>query len=288
MSCSREKLIKFYLSYDKRVNNEYINSIYRKKYDYTSSEVLADLRKLVDLRFPYYDEYEIRDVKGTFVDYLVRVLDKFKDDRVYNNFVNVAHNTNVITLPNLDYDESRAFIQADKKGNISLNIALPDADDSSLLHAIKMHELGHLFIFSCNPNRKVDLYEYSEVPSMFLEYLMYSSVDPENGLDDFITNRTVSINDALVDLDDDLFYAENPNLLMIPERIYGTRLSSSISMIEGIDYTLNLIEREKELKGCATDAISRVLLGESTCEEEARKLDIDTSKLKKVKKLTIN
>ena len=285
MAKDRETLVNFYLAYDKKINNQLMSMLYEKRYDYDSPKTISLLDGLCGLKLPYVDSYIERSVDKPFLDYFGIVIDKFQSEEVYDHFENVYLNTEFKPIEGLDYDESRAVLTLNENGSIIPMILLPDDDPSALLYAALMHEYGHLFIFTYNGKRPVDSYEYSEVPSIFLEYLMYHSISRREGLNDFTNNRIISLNDSIGDLKEDLYYAKNPHFLMLPSDIYSSCLSASLCIPESVEYVLNLIEREKELKGCSFESMGRVLLGQSTCEEEAKKLDIDTSKFVKVKSL---
>ena len=286
MLTDREKLRDYFIQYDKNVISDFVKEYYKLKYDYSSPLTIAMLEDLINCDFSNFNDIVVKDTDKPFKDYFLSVNKDLKDERVYNHFLSVLSSAKIIKREGYDFENTRARITMNDDRSNSLTIEIPSKSDSNLLYAALMHEYTHLFMFTKNKNRQVDCYEYSEVPSMYLEYLMYKKMDPENGLSDFINNRIISIKSSLMDCEEDLLYAKNPNYLMLPTDIYNAPLSSELSIPEGLEYVLNLIDREEELKGCSYDLIAKVLLGVSTCEKEAKILDIDTSKFKKIKKLT--
>ena len=106
-----------------------------------------------------------------------------------------------------------------------------------------------------------------------------------DGFPYFINNRLVLLNDTCEDLRDDLYYANNPHFLGIDEENYEGVLSANNAYLESLEYVLNLIEREKQDSRTVNKSISRILQGESTCVDEAKKLDIDTTCHKQLRKV---
>lgn len=267
------------------LKNLYNAGNYKLKYDYTDKKVLGSIQDLASLEIPYFYEQFYTKVNYPFLDYLSVVLSSFDNEELINFFASIYLKTKVIYDKNLDIDDCKASMSIGKNGNLTFSVHLPELDhNTNTLYAAFIHELAHFSMML--GNSKKDYYEYSEVPSMFFEYLMYEGITPSYGYSFFVNNRMSSLKNGLSDIKSDLVFAENPGFLCLSQDVYQLPLASAISYPEGVEYVLNLIDLMKSNEKDVYKSISKIILGESTCREEAKRLDIDTSKYKKIKKLT--
>ena len=76
-----------------------------------------------------------------------------------------------------------------------------------------------------------------------------------------------------------------PLFLGIDPKYYGNAIASDLCYVESFEYVLNLIEQLKTNRKDVQLSISNIILGETSCIEESKRLDINPTKFKKIKKL---
>ena len=249
--------------------------------DYKDPSTLKRISDFCNFFKEYNELFLYREIDILFIDALANLLDRIDDDKISEFFIKAYLDSKII-YDDLDISESKAAIFS-KDGKINYQVMLPDKyKNTNLSYAILTHELTHYLL--ALKERKIDAFEFSEVLSIYFEYLMYQETSID-GFPYFINNRLVLLNDTCEDLRDDLYYANNPHFLGIDEENYEGVLSANNAYLESLEYVLNLIEREKQDSSTVNKSISRILQGESTCVDEAKKLDIDTTCHKQLRKV---
>ncbi len=250
--------------------------------DYTDPLVIKRIQDAT-VNLPMFDGPLIFcEAKNSYIITLADLLSNIGDDDIQGFFVN-AHNNTVLTyVDDLLFGESKAKIirTGDK---LIYQVCLPNREKTSnLSYAVITHELSHYTL--TNDDRPKEAFEYSEALPMYFEYLTYNEAC-DNGYHFFINNRLASLNDDYKDLKDDLEFAGKPSILGIDPNYYQEYLAKGNCYLESLEYALNLIDRASEDKKAVYESIRKILLGESTCLEEGKVLDIDTSRYDKLQKI---
>ena len=281
----REKLAKHYTLYNRMLKKTYDSLGYKLKYDYNNKKYLNRIEKLASI--PISDDYLFAyiDVPYSFIDCLSSVLSNFDNEELMNLFTAMYLDTTIDLDDTMsDIGECRANVSATPDGKFDFTIKIPeDYKNTNILYAALLHEYAHFSTMIKNINS--DYYEYSEVLSMFFEYLMYENITPSLGYQFFINNRVTALKETLSDLKDDLLFAKSPSYLEIPFDTYKLPIASALSYSDGFEFVLSLIERMDFDSKEVYKSMSKIALGLSTCEIESKKLDIDTSSYKNIKKL---
>lgn len=250
--------------------------------DYTDPLVVRRIRDITcDL--PNFDmPFIFENSRDSYLVTLIELLNRIGDEDIKTFFVNAYNNTVITHIDDLMFGESKVKIFK-KDDRVIFQICLPSSEkNSNLSYAIITHELSHYML--TNDDRPKEAFEYSEALPMYFEYLTYNEVC-DNGYHFFINNRLASLNDDYKDLKDDLEFAGKPSILGIDPKYYQEYLAKGNCYLESLEYALNLIDRASEDKKAVYESIRKILLGESTCLEEGKVLDIDTSRYDKLQKI---
>lgn len=282
----QERMQNYYDSYNKYLKKCVEALGYKLKYDYKDKEFLMKLRDIMCTQVPLEYQKNQFMVDEPFSHYLYKVIFDFDSDIVIDFFSRALSMVQIIEDPSLDLEDCKSGFYKDLKNDrLEYKISIPKSDfPSNLLYTAMMHELSH---FNMIYAKQGDFYEYSEVLSMFFEYLMHEAINEGKGYDDFINCRMEMFKNMNQDGKEDINYALNPSLLKLEKSIYAYPLATSVSYIEGLEYVLNLLDRRAEDRSLVDEVINRVLLGEMNFKDVSCILDIDSSKYDKVNKLLI-
>lgn len=256
---------------------------YKLLYDYKDKEFLKKISDLTKREIPDSYKFIFNPVHEQFIDSLYNLLKNFDDQEVSDFFNYVFRHSRIRHSNRLNINESKAVTTIDQDGKYKFDIEVSNITSVDILAAEIIHELTHFssFIYS----NKEDALEYSEVLSMFFEFLMYEELLKEKGKDTFISNRMSMLQDNFKEMQENIHYAINPSYLEINPEVYTNVLASDLTYIESFEYVLGLIERREKDKTAVNNSVKDILTGKSTCVDEREKLDIDTSSYKKLKKM---
>ena len=281
----KNKIINYYNSYYNMLKRTYDFLGYKLKYNYCDKEFLNEMKKYASIPIP--DDFQVSyiDVQYNFYDCFLNILNDFNNEELMELFKNLYSKTNIVDDSNLDINECRSFIIPSNDNSYNYLINIPkDYSQTNILYAALAHEFAHFFTMVNNQNQ--ELYEYSEVLSIFFEYLMYEYITPFFGYQFFVNNRLAALKNNFSDLKDDLRYANNPHYLDIPSDMYSLPLADAISYSDGLEYVLLLIDKMNcDNKKDVYNSMAKVALGLSTFSQEAKRFDIDTSSYNNIKKL---
>ncbi len=285
LNLTQDQLKKYFTGF----SNAYASKIlkfgkYKLLYDYQDKEFLKKIADLTERKIPSDFKFIFNPIYEQFSDSLYNLLKNFNDQEVTDFFNYVFEHSRIKHSDKLNIQESRAITTIDKDGKYKFDIEVPNITSVDILAAEIIHELTHFSSFIYNSNKE-DALEYSEVLSMFFEYLMYEELLKEKGKDTFISNRISMLRENFKEMKENLHYAINPSYLEINPEVYTNVLASDLTYIESLEYVLGLIERREDDKRAVNNSIKDILTGKSTCIDEREKLDIETSNYKKLKKM---
>lgn len=281
-----DKKIKFYKSSNERHKiSRDIWGLYLKN-DYSNKEYLMKLKELCNLIQGINPYFSYSKVHESFSDDLIKILKMMNDDRIISFFQNAINGSSIDYCDDLYVGETKALLVNEKESsNSKLHILFPTTNlNTNISYSALIHELVHYSLVK--PHVK-EAMEYSEVLSMFFEYLMYMNTS-DAGDQYFYNNRLVSLCNDKTCFNEDLNFALDEDILGISPEYYEGALSSSATYYDSLEYALQLIERNGEDKKLVMDSIGKILQGESSCDIESKKLDIDTSSYKELKKIITN
>ena len=143
------------------------------------------------------------------------------------------------------------------------------------------HEFGHIPYI--NNKTKCDYYEYSEVLSIFFEYLSCLYLYKDDAYDFFLKQR------LKIAKDESCFYLDSYNCDYYENEYHYRYLENSkldnLKYILSLDYVLNLIDIYNNDKSIIKELIDSVVSGESSFKEKQINLGIDDNCLKLIKEL---
>ena len=284
MAIDNNKIRKMYINRDKMLNKTFEVCHFKLKYDYTSDDTLNKIASLLENQTNRNKELIDLEVEKPFYEYFFEILDELDSDKIFNLMSAFYFKSEILKDRDRTIVDCYSRVDLDKDNNLKYSINLPDQErDSSMLYAAHTHELIHLPQFT--RKRHFEYLEYSEVLSMYFEYLMYEKINPGKGKKIFINNRVKQLGYNKDDFESDLYCAKNNKELELDRSKFSLLLADHLSYYEGLEYVLSLIDYSKEnSKKKMSDLIYRVLFDESSMKEEAEKLRIDTSKHSKILK----
>ena len=142
------------------------------------------------------------------------------------------------------------------------------------------HELGH--VPTLRNSAKGDFFEYSEVLSIFFEYLSCISLYGDNAKEFFIQNRLNNSKDEALDY---LKFYNDTNCLNNHHYLYFQNMKKDrIKYICSLEYALYLIDLYNEDKVKIPKVIDNVICGYSSFKETEKELDININSYKKLTK----
>ena len=284
MAIDKEKLKLYYINKDKLLKRTYDFCGFVLKRDYTDDKIIDKISNLLSHKIP--SNYQLIDQKEKkpFVENYFNVLYDFDNEKLYDLMTMYYLKTNVLKDKNITIEDCIGGIRFGENNEEIYSINSPDQDDTSLLYASYIHELFHFPQLIQRKNK--ECYEYSEVVSMYFEYLMYEELFPNMGLNVFVNNRLYHLEDLRLDFIDDVIARRNYEYFNLPKETFSILLGSYMSYYEGIEYVLNLIELNKNDPKEVKKMITRILFDNSSCKKEAEKHNIETSSFSKlIKKL---
>ncbi len=276
------KFSNYYISYNKIKKEVFSKTNLKLKYNYCDINVLEKVHNVTSINIPKQYTNTERKVNSSFIDYLSIIIAEMDNEKILEYFEKVLEISR-FNYSEIDMDESMSRIIS-KNNELLFDVVLPKRkENTDLLSAATIHELSHFSLFLSKD--KKDVYEYSEVLPFFFEYMMYSAIHKEKGKNKFISNRMKMIEDNINDLETDLFYAMHPNYLGINPENYEYSIASALTYIESFEYVLQLINLKEKDKDIIYDEIGKMLIGESTLERSAKKMDINIDDYKNIYKL---
>lgn len=280
---TEDQLGRYYVHYsDFYMASTILPGKYKLMYDYQNPIFLERISKLVENEIPINYSFKLHPVFVPFNNFFENLLIKFNDERVSKFFKYVFQNCNIKSNDKLNIYESKSIIKSSKNGETSFNIEISDVSCVDILAVELIHELTHFYSVY---KKTYDALEYSEVLPMFFEYLMYQEIYNEQGEDIFVNNRLFMLKENFGNLKETLNYAVNPSYLKIDTKFYSEVLASDLCYIDSFEFVLSLISKSKENKEEVNRIIGNILSGTTTCIEEAKRKEIDTSSYKNIKKL---
>lgn len=141
------------------------------------------------------------------------------------------------------------------------------------------HELGHLPYLRVGGRK--EFYEYSEILSIFFEYLSCLKIYGDEAYNNFLKIRlNIAKEEALAFLEANKqdFYEDNYHFFYLENE-----KRDHIKYVISLDYVLNLIDIYNTDRKTITDLIDSVVVGYSSFKEETKKLNIDNDCKKLVK-----
>ena len=274
---NKTDMANYYIKLNNRLANLCMNCHFQLKYNYDSDKY-RELSRLVSIPIPESYQSSAIEVVNPFLDNLVGLLEKIDDEIIRSFFIKVYSITK-FKEDNLPVSECSSKIVVDN-GDYALQVFVPKREvETNLVHAAIMHELAH---FSLLYSNKPEFLEYSEVLSMFYEYLMHKEISDFFGDKLFIDNRMDMMRKTFSDLEQDLHFARRPELLGINKRFYRLPIAESVSYIDSLEYVLNLKDRRQEDKSYVDKHLGRIIIGEETFGELEKDLDFDVSKHEKI------
>ncbi len=282
----QEKMQNYYISYNNYLKKSAVALGSILKYDYKDKEFLKKLKDIICAAIPIEYQKEQFLVNRPFSYYLSKVIFDFNSDIVIEYFGRVLSVVQIVDKdPDLELEDCIGRFYKDSNDMLEYKIFIPKTDfPSNLLYTAMMHELSHFYMIYA---KQEDFYEYSEVLSMFFEFLMHKAINEEKGYNDFINCRMEMLGNMNRDGKDDINYALNPSILKLQRSTYAYPLATSVSYIEGLEYVLKLLDRREEDRPLVDEVINRVLLGEMNFRDVASILDIDSSNYDKINKLLV-
>ncbi len=285
MAIERDQLKQYYIYKDRMLDKTFDVCHFKLKYDYGDIKTINKIEALLENQVQDNKKLIDTEVNKPFYEYFFEILDEFDSDKIFNLLSAYYFKSEILKDRDRTIADCSSRIDIDVNNNFKYSIKLPDLEkDSSMLYAAYAHELVHFP--QLNRKRNYEYMEYSEVLSMFFEYLMYEKINPGKGKKIFINNRIKQLWDNKYDFENDLFYAKNNHVLELKRDKFALLLASYLSYYEGFEYTLSLIDYTKENnQKKLSDLVYNVLFDESSMKEEAEKLRIDTSKYSKILKI---
>ena len=281
-----DKIREMYINRNKLKQKTFQNGHFKLKYDYTANETLNRLAARYENQHFNNRDYMDMGVKRPFCDTFLEILDSFDSDKIFNLLSRIYCSTEIVSKPNLFIEDMITDIEVNRDTNeLRYRIIGPEQEkDTAMLYASYAHELLH--IPQLLRKRYYEYYEYSEVLSMYFEYLVYDKISHGNGKKMFLNNRIKQLNMNKSDYEDDLSIAKNNHLLEADRDLFSLQLAEDVSYYEGLEYALALIDYTNEHgKKKMGDIIYRVLYDQSSMKDEAEKLKIDTSKCSRLLKM---
>lgn len=253
------------------------------KNDYSDKELLALLQIMVSFIMSKRRNLICLYADDNFDEAYRNMLLKTGRAEIIENFNRAFREANIDYVDGLDYSESKTRIVKDVNGELQYQIKFPNVlISTNLSYAALAHELTHFVLY--RNSKKWTSIEYSEAMSFFFEYLMYLE-STKDGEFYFLNNRLYGLGYEGKSFRDDLKYAQNPQILGIDEQCYVGPIAAAACYYDSLEYTLGLIEREKTDPKDVYSSVGKIITGESTCEKEAHRLDIDTSSYKRLRKV---
>ena len=285
MAIDNEKLVKFYLKRSKFLNNTFNNCKFKLKYDYSSTKTLDRIYSLLDFHNNNKKQLIDFEVDQPFHEYFFDVINDFNNKKLFDLMSIYFFKTEILKDKDKTIEDCYSVIHPEKDNDFKYLISMPDQEkDTAMLYASYAHELIHFPQLLRRKN--YEFMEYSEVLSMFFEYLMYEKMSNGKGKEIFINNRIVQLNDNRNDLETDLYYAKNNDILGLPRETYSIILADYLSYYDGLEFVLNLIDYDDvNDKKKISDLLSRVLFDKSSMKNESENLEIETSGYSKILKL---
>lgn len=285
MSLSNDILKKIYINRNKMLSKTFNSAHLKLKYDYTSELTLRKIESILENQNSSSKEFIDFEVNKPFYEYYFEVLDDFDSDKIFNLMSSFYSKVEILKDAEKTVADCSSRIGIDQDSQFVYSINGPEQEsDTGMLYAAYAHELAHFPQFV--RKRNYEFAEYSEVLSMYFEYLMYEKMYPGKGKKIFINNRIKQLYDNKSDFEKDLFYAKHDSILNLPRDNYSFTLADSLSYYEGLDYVLSLIDYSKENnKKEISDIVYRVLFDLSSMKDEAERLKIDPSKCSKILKI---
>lgn len=285
MSLSNDILKKIYINRNKMLSKTFNSAHLKLKYDYTSELTLRKIESILENQNSSSKEFIDFEVNKPFYEYYFEVLDDFDSDKIFNLMSSFYSKVEILKDAEKTVADCSSRIGIDQDSQFVYSINGPEQEsDTGMLYAAYAHELAHFPQFV--RKRNYEFAEYSEVLSMYFEYLMYEKMYPGKGKKIFINNRIKQLYDNKSDFEKDLFYAKHDSILNLPRDNYSFTLADSLSYYEGLDYVLSLIDYSKENnKKKISDIVYRVLFDLSSMKDEAERLKIDPSKCSKILKI---
>ena len=285
MSLSKDILKKIYINRNKMLSKTFNSAHLKLKYDYTSELTLRKIESILENQNSSNKEFIDFEVDKPFYEYFFEVLDDFDSDKIFNLLSSFYSKVEILKDSEKTIADCSSRIGIDQDSQFVYSINGPEQEnDTGMLYAAYAHELVHFPQFV--RKRNYEYAEYTEVLSMYFEYLMYEKMYPGKGKKIFINNRIKQLYDNKSDFEKDLFYAKNDSILKLPRESYSFALADSLSYYEGLDYVLSLIDYSKENdKKKISDVVYRVLFDLSSMKDEAERLKIDPSKCSKILKI---
>ena len=140
------------------------------------------------------------------------------------------------------------------------------------------HEFGHIPVMKNTANG--DFYDYDEVLPIFFEYLSYKSIYGDVGKYLFVQDR---MNISKYEAEVFLSFAARKNCdQSIRDRYLSNCMRRSFKYIKSFEYVLQLLDRDEEDHELVSNAIDKIVDGESTFKDQEKYLDIDTHGCKKI------
>lgn len=284
MIYAEDKIKNMYIKNNKKLQQTFDSCHFILKYDYTSDKMLNKIDSLLENQKSSNKEFIDLDVEKPFYEYFFEILDEFDSDKIFNLMSAFYFKTEILKDKNKTIEDcsSRVDLDIDKQFVYSINA--PDQEkDTSMLYASYAHELIHFPQLIRKKN--YEYYEYSEVLSIFFEYLMYDKISHGKGNKILLNNRIKQLYSNKSDLENDLYYAQNNHVLNLPRDTFSLLLANYISYYDGLEYVLHLIDYYHDNKKKISDLVYRVLFDESSMKKEAEKLRIDTSSHSRILKI---
>lgn len=285
MSLNNETLKKIYINREKMLNKTFVGCHFKLKYDYCDDKTLNKIEALLDNQTSSDKKFIDLEVEKPFYEYFFGILDELNSDKIFNLMSEIYFKAELLKDKDKTIEDCYSRVEIDLNNQFVYSINMPDQEkDSGMLYAAYAHELIHLP--QIVRKRNYEYLEYSEVLSMYFEYLMYDKISHGNGKKVFLNNRIRQLYNSKDDFQTDLYYAKNDEILNIPRSSYSLTLANCLSYYESLEYVLDLIDyaRENE-KNKMSDLVYRVLFDKSSMKDEAEDLKIDTSKYSKILKM---
>ena len=142
------------------------------------------------------------------------------------------------------------------------------------------HEMGH--IPTIKNGASFDYFEYSEVLSMFFEYLASIYIDKEHVTDLFLNSRLeISSIEALMFLEaNDMKKDDNS----ITDKLLLNEMRECYKYIISFEYALNLVELYKNDRNLLKGIIDKIVNGESSFKEFENEYNLNIKEYKILKK----
>lgn len=280
-----DKIKKIYINKDIILSKTFESSHFKLKYDYTSKEVLNKLDALIENQTSKNKKLIDLEVDRPFYEYFFEILDELDSDKIFNLLSSYYFKAEMKKNKDLSIEDCSSRIERDLNNEYTFMINVPDQEkDSGMLYAAHIHELIHFPQLIRKKN--YEYLEYSEVLSMYFEYLMYEKISKGKGKKIFLNNRVKQLYDFKEDFQTDLYYAKNSEKINLPKNTFSLTLANYMSYYEGLEFVLELIDLyDENKKKIISDMIYKVLFDQSSLMKEANNLKIESSKYSKILKI---